>query len=422
MMNVFYLLNFYTNDINDQNLLSIFAKWKKDYILLWHQIGGSILLTIICILISVAFFTLLERKVLGVVQNRRGPSKVGQAGILQPIADGAKLFFKEAVLPRSSIQLIFVLAPIISFVLGFLSWCFLPIGGRLAILDSSYSLLLIFIVAILHVYSIILAGWSSNSKYSFLGSLRSCAQLIAYDIAIGFVILTIILNTKSLSVSSILDLQAETGYLFFQYPLLFLIFFICALAETNRHPFDLPEAEAELVSGYNVEYSSIGFACFFLAEYASILFMVYLVIILFFGGLGWEYNAAVLPIGFYNFFDYIPCGDIIKKLFKVMAYYFGEYPSKKFDEKFILPLSEWLPSGKIKDFIFVDFRSFHYNYSWKQIFFDFLLKPTIFIYIFILIRGLLPRYRYDHLMSIGWKILLPLSFVLFMFYSFVFYI
>lgn len=378
------------------------------------------ILTVICVLVAVAFFTLLERKILGVVQNRKGPSRVGFLGILQPIADGLKLFMKETIIPRSSIQLIFILAPVIAFILGFLGWCFLPLAGSLhSIFSSSYSILLIFIVSILHVYSIILAGWASNSKYSFLGALRSSAQLIAYDIAMGFVILNLVLTVKSLNVVDILNFQSESGYFFFYYPLLFVIFFICALAETNRHPFDLPEAEAELVSGYNVEYSSIGFACFFLAEYSSILFMIYLMITLFFGGFNWAGQACILPPTWY---EWIFESEVwnnnsseVIRIIKRTLYRFGDYARYEFDKHIIIMVGESIPITPVKNFILTDLRLFHLTHSWKKVLLDSIIKPALFIYAFILIRGAIPRYRYDQLMSIGWKILLPLSFTLFLY-------
>lgn len=307
---------------------------------------------VILILLSVAFLTLLERKKLASIQNRKGPNKIGFLGVLQPISDGAKLLLKETIFPQNSLLCLFFISPILAFSFGFISWSFIPLGEFSSLVsDLDYGFFLIFIFSIFHVYSIILAGLASNSKYSFLGALRSSAQLIAYDISIGFIILIIFMASQTFNLGKVVEFQVSSGWFLFYYPIIFFIFFICALAETNRHPFDLPEAEAELVSGYNVEYSSIGFALFFLGEYASILFMSSLTVDLFLGGWG-------VPHLIFYFFRH--------------ALYF--------------------------------------------------IKLTFVIYLFIVVRAAIPRYRYDQLMSIGWKILLPLTFSLFVLNFFIFYI
>lgn len=309
------------------------------------------LVTIVIVLISVAFLTLLERKKLASVQNRKGPNKVGFLGILQPISDGVKLLLKETIFPQNSLLGLFFISPILAFSFGFISWALIPLGNFSSLVsDLDYGFFLIFIFSIFHVYSVILAGLASNSKYSFLGALRSSAQLIAYDISIGFIILIIFMASQTFNLSKVVEFQINNGWFIFYYPVLFVIFFICALAETNRHPFDLPEAEAELVSGYNVEYSAIGFALFFLGEYASILFMSTLTVNLFLGG----WDIPFIPFSFLNYIFYF-------------------------------------------------------------------IKLAFIIYLFIIIRAAIPRYRYDQLMYVGWKILLPLTFALFILNFFIFY-
>lgn len=320
-------------------------------------------LFIFSVLISVAFFTLLERKKLASIQRRRGPNvEGGITGFLQPVADGIKLVFKEVILPNNSFGFIFIAAPLIAFILGFASWCFLPFGNNV-LANINYSVFFIFIISVLHVYSVILAGWSSNSKYSFFGALRSSAQLIAYDLSMGLIILTLLLSVRSFNLLDFIIFQENVGWFVFYYPVLFVIFFVCSLAETNRHPFDLPEAEAELVSGYNVEYSALGFALFFLGEYAAILFMSMLICNLFLGG-------------------------------------------------------TWTPAYQLE---YLSLLSF-----WEilcAIFFMFfaLLKFLFVVYLFLIARALIPRYRYDQLMQIGWKFILPIVLGIFFYNLIVFY-
>ena len=296
---------------------------------------------IVPLLISVAYFTLAERKIMGAIQRRKGPNVVGWEGLLQPLADGLKLFVKESIIPSNAHKVLFIIAPILTFLLSLMGWAVMPLGENLVISDINLGLLYIFTISSLAVYGIILSGWASNSKYAFLGALRSAAQMVSYEISMGFIIVSVILSAGSFNLSTIISAQEQIWYCFPHFPV-FVLFFISALAETNRHPFDLPEAEAELVSGYNVEYSAMGFALFFLGEYANMLLMSGLTSILFLGG--W------LPI-----IDIFPFNYII--------------PS---------PIS-------------------------------FSLKIAFFVILFIVMRACLPRFRYDQLMYLGWKIFLPFS-------------
>ena len=250
----------------------------------------TILLTILKIisitvplLISVAFFTVAERKIMGAIQRRRGPNVIGYIGLLQALADGLKLFVKETTLPSNSNIVIFILAPILSFILSLIGWAAIPFGHTIVLSDLNLGILYLLGISSLNVYGLILAGWSSNSKYAYLGGLRSAAQMISYEISIGFIVLSICTCTGSLNLSKIVLDPKEIWLIIPLFPL-FVIFYISMLAETNRHPFDLPEAEAELVSGYNVEYSAMTFALFFLGEYANMLMMSALSSILFLGG------------------------------------------------------------------------------------------------------------------------------------------
>ena len=290
------------------------------------------------LLIAVAYFTLIERQILAAIQRRQGPNIVGFYGLLQPLADGLKLFLKETILPKSSNMIIFILAPVFTFALSLAGWAVIPFGNGFALADLNIGLLYVFAISSLSVHSVIMAGWSSNSKYAFLGALRSAAQMISYEVSMGITIISVILLAGSLNLNDIVLAQKNIWYCIPLFPM-FLIFFICALAETNRHPFDLPEAEAELVSGYNVEYSAMSFALFFLAEYSNIILMCSLIVILFLGG--W------FPL---------------------------------FNISFFLPGVFW-----------------------------FGIKVLFCIFIFILVRGTLPRYRYDQLMRLGWKVFLPFS-------------
>jgi NADH-quinone oxidoreductase subunit H len=298
----------------------------------------KILIIVVPLLISVAYFTLAERKILGAIQRRRGPNVVGTFGLLQPLSDGFKLLVKETVLPSSSNKLIFVLSPIITFLISLMGWAVIPYDKYSFLAELNTGMMYLFAVSSLGVYGIIMSGWSSNSKYAFLGALRSTAQMVSYEVSLGFIIIVIILCAGSFNLNVIIESQKNTWFIIPFFPL-FLMFFISGLAETNIHPFDLPEAEAELVSGYNVEYSAMGFALFSLGEYANMLLMSSLNVILFLGG--------------------------------------------------------WLPP--------FNFLSFLPGSFW------FSLKICIFVILFVWMRAALPRYRYDQLMNLGWKVFLPVS-------------
>ena len=303
-------------------------------------IVAKIVAILVPLLLAVAYLTLAERKVIAAMQLRKGPNVVGWFGLLQPFADGLKLFFKETVIPTGANKVVFVLAPMVTFVLALVAWAVIPFDEGMVLADINVGVLYLFAISSMGVYGVIMAGWASNSKYAFLGALRSAAQMVSYEISMGFVIVTVLLCVGSLNLTKVVMAQQNV---WFAVPLLpmFVIFFVSTLAETNRAPFDLPEAEAELVSGYNVEYSSMTFALFFLGEYANMILMSALTTVLFLGG--W-----LAPFGFAPF--------------------------------------TWVP-GPI----------------W------FAAKISFVLFLFLWVRATFPRYRYDQLMRLGWKVFLPLS-------------
>lgn len=291
---------------------------------------------------AVAYLTYAERKVIGAMQLRKGPNVVGPFGLLQPLADGLKLMLKESVIPTQANSTVFLLAPMLTFMLAMLGWAVIPVSEDFVIADINVGILYLFAISSLGVYGIIMAGWASNSKYAFLGAIRSAAQMVSYEVSIGFVIITVLLVVGSLNLRDIVEAQAGgIGSWFAFSPLLpmFVVFFISALAETNRLPFDLPEAEAELVAGYNVEYSSMPFALFFLGEYANMILMCGMTTILFLGG--WH-----PPFAFLSF----------------------------------IPGVIWFAG-----------------------------KTCLLLFGFLWVRATFPRYRYDQLMRLGWKVFLPFS-------------
>jgi NADH-quinone oxidoreductase subunit H len=292
------------------------------------------------VLIAVAYLTYAERKVLAAMQLRKGPNVVGPFGLLQPFADALKMLMKETIVPSGANRYLFLFAPMLTFLLAMLAWAVIPVNEGWAIADINVGILYLFAISSLGVYGIIIAGWASNSKYAFLGALRSAAQMVSYEVSMGFVIVTVLMCVGSLNLTAIVKAQ-ETVWFFLPLFPMFVIFFISTLAETNRAPFDLPEGESELVAGFFVEYSSMSFALFFLGEYANMILMSALTTILFLGG--WLPPLAVEPF-------------------------------------------TWIP-GPI----------------W------FALKICLCLFTFIWVRATFPRYRYDQLMRLGWKVFLPFS-------------
>ena len=313
-----------------------------DYINLVFGEVYKILFLLIPVLVSVAMIVWLDRRVWAFVQKRQGPNVVGPFGLLQSVADALKYIFKEIIIPASSNKIIFILAPIITMTLALIAWAVIPFGKDQVLADINVGILYIFAVSSLGVYGIIMGGWASNSKYPFLGSIRSAAQMVSYEVSIGIIIINVLLCVGSLNLSDIVLAQENMWFIIPLFPM-FVIFFISSLAETNRPPFDLPEAEAELVAGYQTEYSGMMYAMFWLGEYANILLMCALGSILFLGG--W-----LSPIDIYPFN--------------------------------LIPGAIWL-----------------------------IFKILLLFILFALVKAVVPRYRYDQLMRLGWKIFLPLSLI-----------
>jgi NADH-quinone oxidoreductase subunit H len=310
----------------------------------WPVVWIVILILVIAVplLLAIAYLTYAERKVIAAMQLRQGPMVVGPMGLLQPIADGIKLLHKETVVPSGANRVVFILAPIVTFTLALIGWAVIPFGEALVLADINVGILYLLAISSLGVYGIIMAGWASNSRYAFLGALRSAAQMVSYEIAIGLIIINVLITVGSLNLSDIVRAQEDLWFFIPHFPM-FAIFVASILAETNRHPFDLPEAEAELVAGYNVEYSSMPFALFFLGEYGNMILMSAICAILFLGG--------------------------------------------------------WLPPFDVAPFTWIP------GPIW------FFAKIAFVLFIFIWARATLPRYRYDQLMRLGWKVFLPASLI-----------
>jgi len=314
----------------------------------------KMLYIIIFVLISVAFFTHAERKILAAVQRRKGPNLIGVFGLLQPLADGFKLLVKEAITPSNSSKTTFVIAPLLTFIVSLLSWVVIPFDKYSTLSELNLGLLYVLAASSLGVYGIVVAGWSSNSKYAFLGAMRSAAQMISYEISIGFIVCTIVLCVGSFDISTIVAYQKDVVWFITPFLFIFFLFFICIVAETNRHPFDLPEAEAELVAGYTVEYSAMKFALFSLGEYSNILLMSGLTICLFFGG--W------LPP--FDFLDFVPSSVWfgLKICFFVIIFVLlrAGLPRFRYDQLMTLGWTIFLPMA-IFYFVFIAFGLYSFN-------------------------------------------------------------
>ena len=311
-----------------------------EYLSIVFQEVYKILFLLVPVLVSVAMIVWLDRRVWAFVQKRQGPNVVGPFGLLQSLADALKYIFKEIIIPSSSNKVIFILAPIVTMTLALIAWAVIPFSATQVLADINVGILYLFAVSSLGVYGIIMGGWASNSKYPFLGAIRSAAQMVSYEVSIGVIIINVLLCVGSLNLNDIVIAQQNMWFVIPLFPM-FVIFFISALAETNRPPFDLPEAEAELVAGYQTEYSGMMYAMFWLGEYANILLMCAMGAILFLGG--W-----LSPIDIYPFT--------------------------------LVPGAIWL-----------------------------ILKILLLFFLFALVKAIVPRYRYDQLMRLGWKVFLPLS-------------
>ena len=326
---------------------------NMEYITILSSELYKIAFILVPVLISVALIVWFDRRIWGAVQKRKGPNVVGPFGLLQTVADALKYIFKEIIIPASSDKTIFILAPVVTMTLALVAWAVIPFSNELVLADINVGILYLFAVSSLGVYGIIMGGWASNSKYPFLGAIRSAAQMVSYEVSIGIIIINVLLCVGSLNLKDIVNAQQDLWYVIPLFPM-FVIFFISALAETNRPPFDLPEAEAELVSGYQTEYSGMMYAMFWLGEYANILLMCAMGSILFLGG--WLPPLDVYPIN-------------------------------------IIPAPIWMIS-----------------------------KIVFLFFLFALVKAIVPRYRYDQLMRLGWKIFLPFSlFYVVLTASFLFY-
>ena len=313
--------------------------------------GIKVLFVLVPLMLTVAYFTYAERKLIGFIQNRLGPNRVGWRGLLQPFADLIKMMLKEVLVPSNANRFLFLLAPVLSLTTAFAAWAVIPFDDEFVIADIDAGLLYVLAVTSLGVYGVILAGWASNSKYAFLGAMRSAAQMVAYEIAMGFALVGVLMAGGSLNLGDLVEAQAGTSVLsWFVWPLfpLFLVYFISGVAETNRAPFDVAEGESEIVAGFHVEYSGIAFGLFFLGEYANMILITALTVLFFFGG--W-----LSP-------------------FAGMAAFDGSFIAE--------PSFGWLA-----------------------------LKMSFFMFCFLWFRATFPRYRYDQIMRLGWKVFIPITII-----------
>ena len=299
----------------------------------------KIVVILVSLLISIAYLTLAERKVLGYMQARKGPNVVGVYGLLQPLADGLKLFIKEIIIPNHANMFIYIVAPILSLTLAFIAWGVIPYGPGVVLSDLGIGVLYLFVVSSISVYAVLMSGWSSNSKYAFLGAIRAAAQMISYEVSIGLIIIAVILCVGSLSLSEIVLVQENMPFILPLFPAA-IMFFVSVLAETNRVPFDLTEGESELVSGFNVEYSSMSFALFFLAEYCHIILMSTFGVLLFLGGWLLPFNIFGMTPSFYNFVWFAIKIVIIVFLFIWIR---ATYPRIRYDQLMTLLWKSYLP-------------------------------------------------------------------------------
>ena len=318
------------------------AEFVDGYLIPFAWILAKILAFVVVVLVSMAYLTYAERKIISAMQMRIGPNVVGPFGLLQPFADAVKLLTKETIVPTGSSPVVFFLAPMLTFSLAMIAWAVIPVSKGWVISDLNVGILYLFAVSSMGVYGIVMAGWASNSRYAFLGAMRSASQMVSYEVSMGFVMISVLLTAGSLNLTEIVEAQKGLWYFIPHFPM-FIIFFTSVLAETNRHPFDVPEAESELVAGFMTEYSSMAFALFFLGEYANMIMMSGMISILFLGG--------------------------------------------------------WLPPFDIAPF------------NWLHPIVWFAIKVCFCLFVFSWVRATFPRYRYDQLMRLGWKVFLPFSLV-----------
>jgi NADH-quinone oxidoreductase subunit H len=348
----------------------------------------------------VAYLVLMERKVLAFMQARLGPMRVGPWGLLQPIADGLKLLLKEDIVPSGADKYIFLLAPVISIIAAFTVFAVVPFGPPdkgFVISDLNIGLLFILAVSSLGIYGIILGGWSSNSHYPLLGALRSSAQLVSYEVAAGLAVIGVLLCANSLSMVEIVQNQQAAGiWNVFRQPVAFVIYLIASVAETNRNPFDLPEAESELTAGFHTEYSGFRFALYFMAEYTAMVLVSAIAVTLFWGG--WLRPFA--SVSWLNFLDYTP---VVVFLVAGIAVILGSIRNPVPGEKLFL----FAVSGLC--FFLAAVVAIPLVNAWIQGVFWFVAKVMVFLYAFIWYRGTFPRYRYDQLMNVGWRVMIPLG-------------